>query len=292
MAFTKLYLTNRTPLFTPTNFRGAWDDTAAQVTGSLDPEKSDGGLITAISRAETSATANFDVLMYRGVSGPIAAQTFSGTINLTLAVSENSASANFAYHVHVYVTAGDTDTVRGTLLTDYVETTSGGTAHEWPTAVQGWALNAAQTLTGVVASDGDRIVVEVGYQAQNSVTTQFTGTLRYGTQNNPGGGIGDDLTAASTNVNALPGFILFSVAVNEAVTVNRVNERISQLPVEVIHRGSKQAQITQTPLEVIHRGSRAAQITQVAVEVITLSPVTVTGGNIVPLLMHRRRLAA
>jgi hypothetical protein len=216
--FTQLYLTTRTAPYTPATIRGAWDDTGGAVTNGLDSRKEWGGVITSVARAETNATTEYDVLLYRGVSGPLAAQTISGNLDVVLGVRESSTSMDGHWHLHVYVTQGDSDTPRGTLLSDYRE--AGGT-NEWPTTAQGWALNAAQALSSLAISAGDRLVVEIGFAARNSVTTSYTGTLWYGTQLDAGGPPVNDLTAAGDET-TLAGYLSFSSAITEQDVENRV----------------------------------------------------------------------
>ena len=127
---TKFYLTTGTAPYTPATIRGAWNDTAGAITQRLSSQKNIGGLIQSVSRAETSATNPYSVLLYRGVSGPLAAQTLSGTIDLLVSATESNTAANMCYHLYAYVTVGDSDTVRGTIVSDYLEST----ANEWSTA--------------------------------------------------------------------------------------------------------------------------------------------------------------
>lgn len=175
---TKFYLHDEAPAYSPASFRGAWDDTAGAVTKLLDTVA--GGyddVITSVARAEADAADEYDVLLFRGVSGPLAAQNISGTVNLIVGVQESSTSMNAHFHVHIYVTQGDSDTPRGTLLSDYREAAG---VNEWPTFAAGRGLNAAQALSALDVSAGDRIVVEIGYTARNTSTTSYTGTLWYG----------------------------------------------------------------------------------------------------------------
>lgn len=225
MSFTRLYLTNKTAPYTPATLRGAWDDTGGQVTRALDPVRARGGEITFVSRAETNASPTWDVLLYRGVSGPLAAQTISGTIDVLIGVVESSfADSDFYWHVHLYVTQGDSDTPRGDLLTDYVENTT----NEWNTTAQGYALQSAQALSSLAVSAGDRLVVELGYIARNVLTASRVGALWYGTQR-PGDLVDGDLTLGGDET-TLAGHLIFSSAISE----DAVAVRLSQMVVEVI----------------------------------------------------------
>jgi hypothetical protein len=262
MAFTKLYLTNRTAPYTPATIRGAWDDTAGAVTKALDPCKTlDGGAIASVARAETNTNDEYDVLLYRGVSGPLAAQEIDVNVDVVIGVGENNAAANDHWHVHIYTTQGDSDTVRQTGVDNYRE--SAGT-NEWPTTEAGLALNAAQSCH-IHTSDGDRLVVEIGYAARNTSATSYTGTLWYGTVKNSI--VAADLTAAGDET-TLAGYISFSASVAEGTIVARA----SQGPVEVAldEDTAQAARASQGPVEVAldEDTAQAARVSQGAVEVV------------------------
>jgi hypothetical protein len=93
---------------------------------------------------------------------------------------ESNANMNANWHVHAYVTVGDTDTLRGTLVNNYTELLG---TNEWPTTATGVSPTAAVVLTPVAIVANDRIVIEVGYDARNTSTTSYTGTLWYGGTN-------------------------------------------------------------------------------------------------------------
>ena len=275
MAFTTLYLTANAAPYTPATLRGAWDQTAGAITRAFDTQKVAGGNLTTIGIAEVNAAANHDVLLGRWVSGPVAAQTFSGTLDCVLGVLASLAAADLAIHIHAYVTQGDSDTVRGTLLTNYVETV----ANEWPTTATGRAFAAAQALTGVIASAGDRIVIEVGYVALNAVATSYTGTMNYGTVVAATGLAADDLTAGSTAVTTLAGRFTFSVSVTEAD--NPLRE--SQSVVEVLATDTPSLRHSQTVIEVLSPSTPPSlRHSQTVVEVLWLNRVTPNPGGVVP----------
>lgn len=231
---TRFYLTRTTPTFTPATIRGAWDQTASAVTGTIDATKRGGGIITTVAIAETNVAADFDVLLGRWISGPLAAQTISGTINVCLGVRESAATADMHWHLHLYVTQGDTDTPRGTILTDYTEALG---VNEWPSvAAELKALNAAQTLTGLAISAGDRIVLEIGYVSREASATSRTGTLYYGTYDQVYGR-GDqtpDGTVPDFGGEYLitSGHVDFSVSLSEHTSTTAV--RVSQAVIEVL----------------------------------------------------------
>lgn len=192
----RLYLQNASAPYTPATIRGAWDKTAGAITAKLGQNKS--GASTTIGDNETNANNNFDVLLARFISDPLPAGiTIAGTVQWMMGVLENHAAANDYFHVHIYITTGDSDTPRGTLLTDSIGAT------EWPTTPAIAQGEGAKTLTSVSASAGDRIVAEIGYQAQNTVTTSRIGTINYG-------GTGADLTAGDSTVTTQVGWFEFS----------------------------------------------------------------------------------
>lgn len=177
-ASVRLYLSDTAAGFTPTNYRGAWDDTGDAITKKFLPSKSEaaGNPLTVTGNHDTAATDR-DILIYRGVSDPIAAQTVSGNFRGVLnCLGGSFADHDMKHHVHVYVTVGDSDTVRGTLLTDYCDTA------DWPVPAGqgGWEI-PQQSLSSVAAQSGDRIVIEFGARtSQGAVPTfDYFGQLRY-----------------------------------------------------------------------------------------------------------------
>lgn len=259
MAFTVLYLTRSVAPYTPPTIRGAWDQTAGAVTHFLDTVKAGGGEITALTIAETNASPTWDVLLYRGVSGPLAAQTLSGTLNVIIGVGSNSASADFYWHLHAYVTQGDSDTPRGTLINDYVENTT----NEWPGADDQLALQAAQAIS-LAVSDGDRIVVELGLIARNSVATSFSGTMRYGTLLAGGGTEAADATVGGS-VTTGAGHLVFSVSVDELGDPSP--QRVSQVVTELGEVGEEPNRVSQVVAEVGSDGAAANRVSQLTLEV-------------------------
>lgn len=247
--FTKLYLTTQAAGYTPATIRGAWDKTSGAVTKMLDVVKNTGGEITTVTSAETDTSTTYDVLLYRGVSGPLGAQTIGGNLDVMLGVIESNAAADFNWHIHVYVTQGDSDTPRGDLVADYTEaagTNEFGTA----AATNGLVLNAAQALN-LAVSDGDRIAVEIGYIARNSSATSYTGTLNYGTLTS--GVAADDLTAGAAGA-SLAGYISFSEAITEGTAPTA---RMSQAPLRVLRDADtsvRTARMSQAHLRVLRDG--------------------------------------
>ena len=197
---TRFYMQNAAPdIATVTTNRGAWNSTASVLQRKLSRTKV--GAIASKGVAETSATNNYDVLLLKLVSEPIPmAQTIAGNLSWVVGSLESSTNMNAFWHVHAYVTVGDTDMLRGTLVTDYTET-----ANEWPTTAVGDGPVALLALNPVTISANDRIVIEAGYVARNTSTTSRTGTLWYGGTNAADLTLGGDETT-------LPGWWEFDSA--------------------------------------------------------------------------------
>ena len=154
---TKFYLNNSAAPYTPATFKGAWDGTGFAVTQRLGVDKTLGGAVAGIV-VVGGAVSNWDGAGYRGVSDTLAAQTIAGTFNVLMGATAPG-TADCTFHLHLYVTQGDSDLVRGTLLADYVETL----ANEMPAGTfNGHGLASAQTLTPVTTTAGDRLVLEIG----------------------------------------------------------------------------------------------------------------------------------
>ncbi|MGW1261190.1 hypothetical protein ACWD7Y_04415 [Streptomyces drozdowiczii] len=192
---TRFWLTSSAAPYTPATKRGTWTDATSTVTGLLGRQAAGNSATSAV--AETSA-ATTNVLQGRWVSAPArAAGTLSGTVAWITGRLQSNAAAAMVVRAHMYVTVGDSDTVRGTLLANY----TGGTA--FPTSASGGGTTGT-AITPVSVQAGDRIVVEMGYQAQNTVATSYTGTLYYGATATT------DLVSGSNQVTTNPGWVEFS----------------------------------------------------------------------------------
>jgi hypothetical protein len=163
---TKLYPSAVGVAYTPATIRGAWEKPQAMpfVAWAAKDLSGLGGPLS-IGIAETVSSTDYDVLLLRCVSAPLAANhNFSGTLNLMMGVQESQRCRRHGVLLHVFVTQGDTDNLRGTLLANYADPNT----NEWGTTALGKALSAAATLTAVSALTGDRIVVEIGYRSRNT----------------------------------------------------------------------------------------------------------------------------
>lgn len=200
---TRLYLCNAAATITAPTVRGTWSDKVLTSCRRLLARKT--GATTTAARAEVSTSSTWSVLLSRFVTDPINnAATIDGAVTLCLGLLESNAAADMITQLHAYVMVGDTDVVRGPLTPLAL-----GGAIEWPIVATGAPSGAGvlltTTLTAVNAQVGDRIVVEVGFRAQNSVNTSYTGTLYYG-------GTAADLSDGSPNVTNRPGWVDFAGA--------------------------------------------------------------------------------
>lgn len=202
---TRLYLTaDDTAVYNPASPKGAWDKTSGAVVCRLAPYRFGSGVVA--QNSENNAANNYDVLCASFVSDPLhAAQTIDGTISAVIPCSEDNIDANDVLHLHVWVTQGDSGTSRGTLLSDFVDTTEFAQS-SFNTQFTDISISA-QTLSSVSAQAGDRIVVEAGYQAQNTHTTSRNGGILCGGRNTSDA---DGSQAAAGPGNAKPGWVEFS----------------------------------------------------------------------------------
>lgn len=194
---TRFWLTSSAAPYTPATKRGTWTDATATVTGLLGRQPA--GASTTSVKAETLATQN-SVLLGRWISPPARkAGTLAGTVSFCFGRLASATAAALVTRVHIYATAGDSDTVRGVLLSNFQG------VGNWPATAAGGAVTA-QALTSVGLQAGDRIVVEVGYQATNTSATSYSGTVYYGATGTT------DLASEAAAVATNPGWFEFSGA--------------------------------------------------------------------------------
>ncbi|MFE1321611.1 hypothetical protein [Kitasatospora phosalacinea] len=192
---TRLYLTGAAPTYTPPTRRGTWNVASGEDLQLL--ARKPAGAVGTSTINVGATTPNRTVLLHRSISAPaVKAGTLSGTLSWVIGAKESAAGLNGFWRIHVYVTSGDTDTPRGTLLSNSTGTTA------LPTTAAG-ATEGAQTITPVAIQAGDRIVAEIGYSASASATTQ-NATINYGQ-------IGTtDLANGATTVTTDPSWIELS----------------------------------------------------------------------------------
>lgn len=254
----RLYIVRGSPSYTPPTIRGAWERTNEQIARALQtaPDEPNLGAVTSNSSYETTTLATNDQLVIRAITAPLAANyTFSGTLNVMLAVQQTFSNSANCFYIHAYVTTGNSDTVRGTLLANYVDTTG----NDWSTTAAAKALLAAQTLSGVAAQAGDRIVVEIGFKAKNTFSTQQFGIIYYG-------GPGPDILSGGAPTSGA-GYIDFS----DTFTLTETQQlRVTQLANEVVrYQTDAQVRATQLVVEAVRRPTAPpVRISQMVIEVV------------------------
>lgn len=167
----RLYLNNSAGAVavTPT---GGWDQTAGAATQKL-LGRNRVGSNTSVTVAETSTSNTYDSLLGQWISDPFTSGgTVQGAWQWCVAGLESNAAADAKMAGVVRVVSGDGATVRGT----FADTIMAG---EMGTLNSSFIITAAAG-TPVAAQVGDRMVVEFGYRAANTVPTSYSMTLRYG----------------------------------------------------------------------------------------------------------------
>jgi hypothetical protein len=179
----QFYLTADPAPYVPATFKGAWDKTTDAVDLLLDATKTTADpakfTIQSVSSEELDASPLYRVALARFVSGPLLAQTISGTVQIMAGVLTSDAAGELYYSLHIWATIGDSDTVRGTLLQDYSEPAASN--NPFPDTAKGRDMIVTAALNAVTIQDDDRLVIEVGYIARNTSTSSIFGTLYYGT---------------------------------------------------------------------------------------------------------------
>jgi hypothetical protein len=178
----RFYLTSDAAPVSADPSSGNWDQTTGAVEQALSQTQSVGAT-TSKGLAESSKTNNFDVLLARFVGEPMTRPgVIQGTVTCTVAGLESSTNANDHMRVVGYVVSNDGGTVRGEFI-DLIASA------EWTTTAAG--VQVSGTATNLTVQQFDRIVIGVGYQAQNTSSSSMTGTVYYGGQ-------GTDLTSGDT----------------------------------------------------------------------------------------------
>jgi len=184
---TRLYLTNEAAGYTPASWKFAWENTTSAVTKKLGAAKA--GALTTVAVSETSTSAMYDLACGRFVSDALAAPVdfTAGVTRITscAVMTESAAAANMKLEWHLWVSIGDSDTVRGTLA-------SGRLEGELPVTLTGRPSGGWLAVSTFSAQAGDRYILELGCRAANTGATQYTATLEYG-------GSGTDATEGSAS---------------------------------------------------------------------------------------------
>jgi len=187
----RLYLTNSAGAVTNTPST-VWDQTAGAATGKL-LGSTRAGSNTGVTVAETSTSNTFDSLLGQWISAPFTSSgTMQGSYQVCYALSETDPAADAIPVIVLKVVSGDGLTVRGTVTSALGSSELGQTGNAF-------TLNANGNLP-VASQVGDRLVLELGWRATNTVTTSQSATMRYGgtsTTDLLSGDVGTDATTRS-----------------------------------------------------------------------------------------------
>lgn len=184
---TRFYLPSTGTAAINPSFDAAWNDTSQVASRPANTTKGTSSFVE-VADTEASSSNLWDVCLGRFISEPLAAQTIAGAVKGYIRARESAAGANARSQMVIRVVSGDGSVVRGTLHeqdnrtineSEWVATTTLTAARNarFPTTQ---ASAAVPSMTSVTAQDGDRIVIEVGGRAVNTVTTTFTLAMRFG----------------------------------------------------------------------------------------------------------------
>lgn len=204
MAALTFYLQNAAAPYTPTTKRGAWDDpSSAYIMGLGAKAGAAGG---NIGKAFTSTAANYDTLVSRFVSSPLAANSFfTGPIEGVVGIAETNTAIPAYLHLHVFALVGQTNTLRGTLWNDYID------PDEAAAALATGGESFSGTVTDLLAYAGDTIVVELGARGRDTAISYIAYTSCGSTD-------ATDLTDGAS-ASTYPGWIRLAYTVVVAPTV-------------------------------------------------------------------------
>lgn len=166
----RMYLNNTAGAVTTTP--SFWDQTAGAASGKL-LGRNRVGANTSVTVAETSTSNTYDSMLGQWISDPF---TSSGTVQggwqWCVAGFESNVAADIKMAGVVKVVSNDGSVVRG-IFSDAIM------AGEMGTVNSSFIITIGGN-TPVAAQVGDRLVVELGYRATNTVPTSYSMTLRYG----------------------------------------------------------------------------------------------------------------
>lgn len=225
MSFQTLYPSAGTPGYVVSAFQGGWGITGSAVVKSLTTApRTTETVNTSVACAETGTSGDEKGLLYCGVSAPLKAQTITGDFNVLLFLAESSAAANMFLRVHVWVTQGNSDTPRGTLVDKVLGTSE--ISDTWTGLAQGFA--AAIAMSSLAIQDGDRLVIEVGFLATNTSATSYSLTMYYGACAN-----GPDTTAGQAGWNSSRrSWFSFSNAIDDLPCTESVSHLVLDVATE------------------------------------------------------------
>jgi hypothetical protein len=175
---TRFYFTNSAASYTPAIVRGAFTSSTLAATNTYALSKTKAGASIATSAVDNVTTNPNRILLHRHVSGPLAGGSVtagSAPYTHTQARSQSATAATMTVFIHIWFTVGNTDTLRATYVNSFVGSTA------FATTLTAFSYNSG-TATAVTIQQGDRMVIEMGFNAANTggSGTPYTGTLQIG----------------------------------------------------------------------------------------------------------------
>ena len=192
----KMYLTNEAATHTPGLNVGGWEGGSTSVQALLTYPS---GSVAVTGNAASSTAANWDVRLRRFISEPIlVAGRIGGDAKWNIRVRSSSVDLHAVTYFSMWVTVGNTDAVRETPII-------GTGSVEWQTAdstYESMQMSTTFPLGNIVdAQVGDRVVFEVGYRANATLTGEIGYLAR--------GGIGGTDAVAGDTANGNPTWLSF-----------------------------------------------------------------------------------
>jgi hypothetical protein len=168
---TRLWPTDTAPGISPA-LDAVWDNSGLLQRRLLGPSSADYVFGTSVL-SSGSGVANEDTALYQFIYGPLAAQTFSGTLKGQFFCREANAAADARVQIVARVLSSDGSTVRGTLYgpdtaalsSEFAVQTDGSLATN-----RNIPRGGAQSVAGIAAQAGDYLVVEVGFRNHGTNT--------------------------------------------------------------------------------------------------------------------------
>jgi hypothetical protein len=170
----RFFLTATASTFTTDPATGLWDDTTGDGKFTLGPAPA--GASEEVSRSESNATADYDVLLGTWVSPPVSADlpvAVGQVLNLTVARFGAPSGSNLRPRWRLYVMSA-----LGVNRGDLFNAINTGIIFNESTPT-GMSVNATLTSGGTINA-GDRFVLEVGFRHQAADGTTRTGSIYAG----------------------------------------------------------------------------------------------------------------
>lgn len=172
----------------------AWNNTAEAASRLKCVTTRISSAMANVSVFDDAYSADYSRLWRQYVSDPIGAQTVIGTVKGQVRVYSDTAGMNHdRVSLCIKVVSNDGTTLRGTLLAlGYY-----GATNEYALSLTNRTLANDDALSSVVASDDDRIVIEIG--TQPSVAPGDEGLVYASFGDNSGTDLAEDETATAAN---------------------------------------------------------------------------------------------